>query len=291
MIDHSDSDSDEDGGAWCGMFSERKSEDEKFYFHDVVMDGQQVLFKFSYCYEFEFESTFVVGKDMNDDSMPILFAIGMCILPWYWMGYHTAEIVICSEVCTKCSVTSDMLHFWRELYHQVSLEYVYVNKITYKSVIITLEESNGKEKLRSHTQCVTTTPTITATATSKYPVVIPMGGGKDSLVVWYLNKISQDPSLQQQQQQSASLQCDGREDVFSNQPSNTATSLITAPPATAAATTAIPSSTTTPKGPLLVYVADGHKEYQNSWRLQRLVQLTGDDFHLGEKSVYIVVTN
>jgi hypothetical protein len=33
--------------------------------------------------------------------------------------------------------------------------------------------------------------------------------------------------------------------------------------------------------PLLVYVADGMDEYNGSWRLQKLVAMTGDSVRLG----------
>jgi hypothetical protein len=33
--------------------------------------------------------------------------------------------------------------------------------------------------------------------------------------------------------------------------------------------------------PLLVYVADGMDEYSGSWRLQKLVAMTGDSVRLG----------
>ena len=60
----------------------------------------------------------------------------------FW-GYYTPNSVISDAVVRKCNVHKEMLPFWKELFHQVSLEYVYVNHIKYKNVHIALgtEES------------------------------------------------------------------------------------------------------------------------------------------------------
>jgi hypothetical protein len=35
--------------------------------------------------------------------------------------------------------------------------------------------------------------------------------------------------------------------------------------------------------PLLLYVADGMEEFSGSWRLQKLIAMTGDEVHLGKQ--------
>lgn len=150
-----------------------------------------------------------------------------------------------------CSVSADMMKFWDMMYHNISLEYVYVNKIPYQRVRLILEGGAPPSDQEKRT-------TSGAKPKPKHSVIIPMGGkptcnllcmqillvlfpsrnyarlkrrvgGKDSLVVWHEYKQSHPDC-----------------------------------------------------SPLLMYVADGFEEYAQSWRLQGVMTQTDDDLVLGK---------
>ena len=120
-------DSDEDEGLLLtGLYSDIPVDDQKFYFHDIILEGRTITFRYSYCKQTTFDSVIVLDEPVYNDTLPMLFAVGMCVCSWYWMGFYTSDIVICADVCNKCHVSYDMMAFWTELYHQTCLEYVFV---------------------------------------------------------------------------------------------------------------------------------------------------------------------
>lgn len=286
--DCADSDVD-DALALSGLYSEIPSEDQKFYFHDITIEGRTITFSYSFCKQTRFDSIVVLDEPVSADYMPVLFAMGMCVCSWYWMGFYTSEVVICADVCVKCRVSLDMMPFWAELYHQTSLEFVHVNNIAYKEVSFVLEAPLEPAEISSPKRI-----NFDRNAPN-YSVLIPMGGlgvvntfcpfakdlcskycfctcflstgGKDSLVVWHEHKWkgesrSNSPFSKKQKVRGATTlpSLTGRWS-----PTLPFMSLLKPPPAQ----------------PLLLYVADGLDEFHSSKRLQEMIRLTGDKVTLG----------
>jgi hypothetical protein len=140
--------SSEDEGGLKSLFSPRLEEDEKFYFADIVASERCVTFIFRFCDDACFESKTALPASVSEHHMPTLFAMGMCVCAWYWMGYNTSSIVIEEAVCDKCKVCSEAMPFWNELYRQIALEYAYVNKITLNVVTFVLNKAHAYTGLR-----------------------------------------------------------------------------------------------------------------------------------------------
>lgn len=87
-----------------GGFSLSLLEEEDFLtFESVVYDAaaQQATFQFHYCGGRRFRATMNLtrpdnGRDNVDPAVlqNALLHIGLCILPWYWMGYNCRHIRI-----------------------------------------------------------------------------------------------------------------------------------------------------------------------------------------------------
>lgn len=164
------SDDEDSGDIFGSMYANREIADEKFYFKEVSVSEKSLTFKYSFCGDVHFESIVLLDMtvDASDKSlMRTVFSIGMCVCSWYWMGYYTPEIVIAQEVIEMCGIRESMMGFWEKLYHNVTLEYVYVNKLTCRKVRFVLEGGPGTatDMYGSNTR-----------PTSEHSIIIPMGG-------------------------------------------------------------------------------------------------------------------
>ena len=287
---------EDDVDLYYELFSSRLTDDEVFYFEDIEViystddddddddddaAGQgscrtEVVFHYSYCNDNSYcfrPSLHVHSKvDTDKSCMSILFAIGMCVLPWCYLGYYTNKIVIRAAVITKCTLQGDMLSFWRHVYEQIIVEYCYINKLAYKYIELSLEMCQ-----QQHCLCSNDTddnepndddnddnePSDDDTAgvlihdrqagdgkqdSLSPPLIVPIGGGKDSLVVWHL--VKQQILQQRLNRTEHAHDTNHVEDIT------------------------------------LLYVADGLQEYHHHRRLQRIIALTGascrivqHDFH------------
>ena len=125
-----------------------------------------------------------------------VLAIGLCMLPWYWMGFATPRIVVARSALAvqvrrrdgsrrSCPVAlaTEQQRFWNTLYGHVLLEFMYVNKLDWPVPRLEVEGGGEGEE---------TTATDAAGSASNPPpaadrrVLLPLGGGKDSLVAWHL---------------------------------------------------------------------------------------------------------
>jgi len=167
-----DADDDECDDSFATMFASRDAKDEKFFFKDIIISNQSVTFQFSFCNETNFESVVLLDIAIDEKDASVLrtvFSIGLCVCSWYWMGYYTSEIIISQKIIHMCSVSADMMQFWDMLYHNISLEYVYVNKIPYQRVRFILEGGAPPSDQEKST-------TSGAKPKPKHSVIIPMGG-------------------------------------------------------------------------------------------------------------------
>lgn len=126
------------------LFKSSDPEDEIFYFKSISVFNpaedqtgvsSEVRFEYSLSNKTNIVSHLVIASKLSADSLPILACIGMCILPWYWMGYATKRIVVEAVTLSSADIT-----FWQYLYDNVLLEFKYVNKIDF-SISISSTES------------------------------------------------------------------------------------------------------------------------------------------------------
>jgi len=246
------------------LFSTRLYDYDAFYFEDieVVRSGDEldchteVVFLYRYSDEFHYRSSLHVHSEVVADQacMKILFAIGMCVLPWCYLGYYTDKIVIKAVVASKCCLQEDMLPFWRHVYEQIIVEYCYINNLAFKSVELSFESSqychssDVTDGIKSavdddddadtvaHGQASGDGEMKSSQDSLSPPLIVPIGGGKDSLVVWHLVK---------QQLLHQRLDCNEHAHDINVEDIN------------------------------LLYVADGLQEYHHHRRLQRIIALTG----------------
>jgi hypothetical protein len=93
-LDESDDDS---GDELSSLFRVVAKSEAVFYFeriavtHDVP-DNSRVSFEYSYNKKLTIVSSMVVGGGVDiDRHRNLLLSIGMCILPWYWMGFAASR--------------------------------------------------------------------------------------------------------------------------------------------------------------------------------------------------------
>ena len=213
--DQRDSDSSESD--FGGMFCEVDSKNCVFYFNRIVIHRNQeenctqVVFLFSYMHKYTFESRLQIPACVPVDLNKVIFSIGMCHLLWYWMGFGTDVI----EINDHHSMSESTRLFWESFYNTVTLEFKYlhpsVGRISLQSVtegvvnppfiqestiplFAFVDQPNYRQGIMTVTS--SSTKVITSPGSSNCDrdhnrdrrsinkVLCPLGGGKDSLVVW-----------------------------------------------------------------------------------------------------------
>jgi hypothetical protein len=131
---------------------EEKEEKDAFYFKsiDVVHINNneltEVSYTFAYSNKWPMRTSVVFPGFVEKDKMHhALFAVGMCVLPWYWMGCGCQDIIIEKSVCAFPH-SSEVLQFWQYLYSNVLLEYLVVNNGKVKSPVLVLEEGGSDQQ-------------------------------------------------------------------------------------------------------------------------------------------------
>lgn len=143
-----------------------------------------VRFQYTYSHEHVITSNFYIPWDISDRmDDPILRKclafIGMCVLPWYWMGFATKTILISSVIPLE---DSD-IPYWQTLYDNILAEFMFVHHLNFR-VQIKLDSDKSAHKYE---------PKATKNA-GPFPrdsndcsaILLPLGGGKDSIVAWYI---------------------------------------------------------------------------------------------------------
>ncbi|KAF4133747.1 hypothetical protein GN958_ATG17084 [Phytophthora infestans] len=142
-------------------------------------------FQFHFCGDRRFQATMnLTGSFHHVDETPVvrnaLLHIGLCILPWFWMGYNCKYIRIEAGY-----LDSEQVHFWEEFYQNVLSEYLYLHGLDRDRLHIIVDAPACEalpvlpdRKLEQH---------------GKTKVLVPLGGGKDSLVVYQLLSSSETP--------------------------------------------------------------------------------------------------
>lgn len=226
------------------MFKERDIENDIFYFKRIEIKrlkkddifGLEIYFIYNFANEVEIKSVLKLDRNLFDvlvqehtnidndniyinkvfddlENSPrffrIILSIGLCILPWYWMGFACKSIVI-EEEATRGLMNDEMLDFWDDLYNNVLLEFMYMHKLSWHISIRVVGLNNRN---------ITASDDWINSNVNDNRTLIALGGGKDSLVALHLAEMDN-------------------------------------------------------KVPVLMYSADGFLEFEASWRLQKIAEVS-----------------
>jgi hypothetical protein len=162
---------------------------------EVELNSTEVCFHFEYG-DAQMRSMLLVPASPAELASAryrrILFSIGMCVCPWFWMGWGCRRIHLGEKVTTGV-ISQEMVDFWQEVYDNVLLEFMFVHQ--------RFEGGCGPVQ-------ITTTPgsmverrlyisdRVMIKQSSDRRVLVPLGGGKDSLVAWHMSKCNgENPTL------------------------------------------------------------------------------------------------
>ncbi|ETN13573.1 hypothetical protein PPTG_08338, partial [Phytophthora nicotianae INRA-310] len=148
-------------------------------------EARLAMFQFHFCGGRRFQATMSLAGPLQDlEDTPVvrnaLLHIGLCILPWFWMGYNCKYIRIEAGY-----LNSEQVHFWEEFYQNVLSEYLYLHGLDRDRLRI-LVDASASDAL----------PVLSdrkLEQQGKTKVLVPLGGGKDSLVVYQLLSSSETP--------------------------------------------------------------------------------------------------
>ncbi|RYY84194.1 hypothetical protein EON63_09730 [archaeon] len=146
----------EEGDTLEGLFAELDPDCEVFFFDDIevdvsIQDGLQVIYHFRYVgqEEHRFKSKLFIQHvqlALNTAAYRTLFSIGMCVLPWFWMGFATRRVVISARTAQLAELTEDMMRYWREAYAHILAEFVYVNRLNFDEVDLQYEAYEKEQR-------------------------------------------------------------------------------------------------------------------------------------------------
>jgi len=156
----------------------------------------KVTFRYSYGPDVCISSTLIVPIPPPLDLLQsrLLLYVGMNVLTWYWMGYATHKIVILSGAASPPLTDQEIIYF-EELYNNCLAEFNFVNKLRGPRISVENQSAQGgagvAEKVR--VEAVDTSVRPRRIQLDSDTVLIPLGGGKDSLVVWELAALAARP--------------------------------------------------------------------------------------------------
>lgn len=188
---------DEEDNELENLFFVRDTEDEEFVFEGMKLylsaSNLELIIEFSFrfCALSSFTSKLHVGLPTDFGGIETLnlgirrtaFSIGMCVLHWFWMGFAAARIVVSLEMAKEVELTRDMMEYWREAYTNMTAEFLYLNKLAHKIVTLQVEEGYiwPTESLAHYD--IKEDERKGLRVPSTHDAIVPLGGGKDSLVV------------------------------------------------------------------------------------------------------------
>jgi hypothetical protein len=136
-------------------------------------EGLKITFHFNVGNEFSFQPSTVVPcrsfykwDSLSDEKLSLLvFNIGMVELVSYWKSVCSPTIVV-----KPYSLTSEQIKFWKKLYFNGLSEFFYLNGINASKEDFVLIQSDSDKTLAK------------ATFDNDDSFIVPIGGGKDSVV-------------------------------------------------------------------------------------------------------------
>jgi len=146
------------------------------YQYDVQSDGLHIVFHFRIGDSIRFAPTaFVPSRPFLHFDQPrtamdaLVFNIGMIELISYWKCYCPPKVTV------QCGHLSDsQIHFWKKVYYNGLGEFFYINGIQ-----ASLEDFMD---IDSRKDITTLTPSISTDLSFADRYIVPIGGGKDSVV-------------------------------------------------------------------------------------------------------------
>ena len=104
------------------LFKEKNPEESVFYFKRIDVERDMgicnVTFTFNFDNTIDLSCTLTIAEDLsNIDSETLarmFLSIGLCALPWYWMGFASRRIVI-EESVSCCDLMIHNLKSGRQL--------------------------------------------------------------------------------------------------------------------------------------------------------------------------------
>lgn len=112
-----DSDTDSETDFEC-LFKEKNPEESVFYFKriDVQRDTEicSVTFTFNFDNTVDLSCSLIIAENLSIIEPEILsrmfLAIGLCALPWYWMGFASRRIVVEESVSLSAFTINNLHH-------------------------------------------------------------------------------------------------------------------------------------------------------------------------------------
>ena len=162
MADLSEPDTD-----LAAVFEEVVLHEQIFRFEQIIVSENKIQYVFTFG-KLNFTSDVhlplsVSALLLHPSYGMLLFSIGMCILPWYWMGFATKVIEIDERVGR---FHPSVIDYWTEVYNNVLLEYLYLNRLDFD---IEIRYSSDDISIRpGHISNVS--------FTDKPKVLVPIGG-------------------------------------------------------------------------------------------------------------------
>lgn len=153
----------------------------RFYFDTFSIEPHngRVVYAFSTDagHQFSHELTLEIPPAVNADELaPHVFALGMAELIHYWKAILAPQIIVHAG-----KLHEEQIAFWTKLYTKGLGEFFYVNQIDFRNLIHVESDANAPEIVAAHT------------TQSTESVLVPFGGGKDSLVSGELLKKNGKP--------------------------------------------------------------------------------------------------
>lgn len=137
---------------------------DRFTFASFAYDVATGVAEFTYAYnpELHFTERLTLASPRRAVSDQMLLALHLALGMSYWKAYCPQEIVVNSGTLTR-----KQADFWNTLYTKGLGEFFYVNKIDFRGLVNFPFDENAA---------------VTAEAIATSGALVPIGGGKDSLV-------------------------------------------------------------------------------------------------------------
>lgn len=180
------------------LFKPRYDEDNgDFYFQEYkLISSKEVAFIFRHG-DVEIQSLMQIPNDedlqlthpLSQTLHYLIVNIGMCVLSWFYMGFATSKIIIGHKV----SLPIRFIPFWKEFYKNVFAEFKYVHNL--HDLDIDIEVETSEYNIEEQNSSIPMIRNKIDDSNSRR-VLLPIGGGKDSIVVWHkLLQQSKEPIL------------------------------------------------------------------------------------------------
>lgn len=181
--DNDDDTSDEEALVMKNLFRPINYRNESFYFKGIEIsqfsDLRTAVTFFFAVNSINIETTSYFDGVIYSDMSKSISHIGMCLLIWFWMGFGSEKVVISRNL----GLCESDLSFWSDFYNEVLLEYFYCNNMRY-NIKLELENHNMRKDPFVHLPQRNAPEIIDG-------ILLPLGGGKDSIVAWKMAKDSE----------------------------------------------------------------------------------------------------